>query len=338
MRFSHVKTGPFKIERVITDNPKYLIVEFDDIDPKTGRKSLRKMAKGGEWPSHLAELLREKTESLINENVIVVTSQTTAPWSTNEWFCDVETTTEYGTKKGFASVLAADGKSDLSENIAISELNFIDFSIVKPSFSNEDEFHVFVQTLQKRFQSSIANDKVRFVDEDITRLRLPDKSRDKGSQGGFRVTAWKALDMDSANYNYFVLLRVDRKTLEKKFPEKAEMLAIVEGVKASYEGHDLQKLVIDAVSGVGNVIDKPLPAPQRTYIDCPFSEKDECKALGGKWDNEKRKWYVPSGISLARFAKWMPKETAYNPPKEEGFFRHMDIPYEGLTDDEKDAW
>ncbi len=63
MRFSHVKTGPFKIERVITDNPKYLIVEFDDIDPKTGRKSLRKMAKGGEWPSHLAELLREKTES-----------------------------------------------------------------------------------------------------------------------------------------------------------------------------------------------------------------------------------------------------------------------------------
>ena len=37
MHFSHVKTGPFKIERVITDNPKYLIVEFDDIDPKTGR-------------------------------------------------------------------------------------------------------------------------------------------------------------------------------------------------------------------------------------------------------------------------------------------------------------
>ena len=38
----------------------------------------------------------------------------------------------------------------------------------------------------------------------------------------------------------------------------------------------------------GNVTDKPLPAP-KDLPDCPFSEKDECKALGGKWDNEKGK-------------------------------------------------
>jgi hypothetical protein len=130
MNFSHVKTGPFKIERVITDNPKYLIVEFDDIDPNTGRKSLRKMAKGDEWPSYLAELIREKAEGLINENVIVVTSQTTAPWPTNEWFCDVESTTEYGTKRGFASVYAADGISDLSDNIAISGLTSSTFLLL----------------------------------------------------------------------------------------------------------------------------------------------------------------------------------------------------------------
>ena len=45
----------------------------------------------------------------------------------------------------------------------------------------------------------------------------------------------------------------------------------------------------------------------RVYLDCPFSEKEECKAAGGKWDNDKRKWYIPQGISKDKFSKWLPK-------------------------------
>ena len=41
------------------------------------------------------------------------------------------------------------------------------------------------------------------------------------------------------------------------------------------------------------------------YLDCPFSEKDECKALGGKWDPEKKKWYIPDGIEASNFKKWL---------------------------------
>ena len=28
------------------------------------------------------------------------------------------------------------------------------------------------------------------------------------------------------------------------------------------------------------------------FLDCPYSEKDECKSLGGRWDNDVKKWYV----------------------------------------------
>ncbi len=39
------------------------------------------------------------------------------------------------------------------------------------------------------------------------------------------------------------------------------------------------------------------------FLNCPFNEKDECKALGGKWDSERKKWYVPDGIDASNFQK-----------------------------------
>lgn len=44
---------------------------------------------------------------------------------------------------------------------------------------------------------------------------------------------------------------------------------------------------------------------ERTYLNCPFDEKDACKALGGRWDGEAKKWYVPAGKDTAPFAKWL---------------------------------
>ena len=41
------------------------------------------------------------------------------------------------------------------------------------------------------------------------------------------------------------------------------------------------------------------------FLNCPFNEKDECKALGGKWDAERKKWYVPDGVDASSFQKWI---------------------------------
>lgn len=55
---------------------------------------------------------------------------------------------------------------------------------------------------------------------------------------------------------------------------------------------------------------KPIPTnesqnDERIYLNCPYSEKEECKAKGGKWDPEKKKWYVSSGTNLSGFSKWL---------------------------------
>lgn len=37
-----------------------------------------------------------------------------------------------------------------------------------------------------------------------------------------------------------------------------------------------------------------------------FKEKDAAKALGARWDAGQGKWYVPDGIELTPFSKWLP--------------------------------
>lgn len=46
-------------------------------------------------------------------------------------------------------------------------------------------------------------------------------------------------------------------------------------------------------------------ALEKTYLDVPFAQKDEAKALGARWDREARKWYVPAGLDVLRFERWV---------------------------------
>ena len=48
---------------------------------------------------------------------------------------------------------------------------------------------------------------------------------------------------------------------------------------------------------------------QKTYINVPYREKDEAKALGADWDRQKRSWYVPAGVDAGPFAKWAQGDT-----------------------------
>lgn len=46
----------------------------------------------------------------------------------------------------------------------------------------------------------------------------------------------------------------------------------------------------------------------RFYLNCPYAEKDECKALGGRWDNDAKKWYVPDDHDKDAFRDWWPTQ------------------------------
>jgi hypothetical protein len=43
----------------------------------------------------------------------------------------------------------------------------------------------------------------------------------------------------------------------------------------------------------------------RTELKVPFSQKDEAKRLGARWDPDKRVWYVENIENLSPFLKWM---------------------------------
>ena len=53
-------------------------------------------------------------------------------------------------------------------------------------------------------------------------------------------------------------------------------------------------------------------ANHRFYLDCPFDEKDMCKSIGGRWDIDERKWYVPAELNPDGFRRWWPEDARNN--------------------------
>lgn len=43
-----------------------------------------------------------------------------------------------------------------------------------------------------------------------------------------------------------------------------------------------------------------------TFLNVPYAEKDEARALGARWNPGKKRWYAPPGVALDAFQKWMP--------------------------------
>jgi len=41
------------------------------------------------------------------------------------------------------------------------------------------------------------------------------------------------------------------------------------------------------------------------YIDCHYRDKDEAKRLGARWDFKLKKWFIPAGVPLEPFSKWL---------------------------------
>ncbi len=44
----------------------------------------------------------------------------------------------------------------------------------------------------------------------------------------------------------------------------------------------------------------------KTYIEVPFVHSERVKAMGARWDMSRRQWYVPDGVDLTPFLRWLP--------------------------------
>lgn len=42
------------------------------------------------------------------------------------------------------------------------------------------------------------------------------------------------------------------------------------------------------------------------FLKVPFAEKEEAKALGARWNSERKSWYVPDGKPVEAFERWLP--------------------------------
>jgi exodeoxyribonuclease VII large subunit len=58
------------------------------------------------------------------------------------------------------------------------------------------------------------------------------------------------------------------------------------------------------------------------FLDCPFFEKDEVKKLGAKFNGGVKKWFIPPGVAIEPFAKWLPKQMEFD---------HLETPTEETT-------
>lgn len=59
------------------------------------------------------------------------------------------------------------------------------------------------------------------------------------------------------------------------------------------------------------------PRPEqadRQFLAVAYSEKDQAKAAGARWDRRQKAWYAPEGADLTALSKWMPDQTHVQAP------------------------
>ena len=44
---------------------------------------------------------------------------------------------------------------------------------------------------------------------------------------------------------------------------------------------------------------------ERTYIKVPYKDKDIVERMGAIYDGDKKMWYIPSGVDINPFKKWL---------------------------------
>ncbi|MDP1772865.1 MAG: DUF5710 domain-containing protein [Methylobacter sp.] len=56
-------------------------------------------------------------------------------------------------------------------------------------------------------------------------------------------------------------------------------------------------------------------ADSKIYLNVPFAQKDEAKALGARWDAVQKKWFVPADKDITLFTRWQAEAGAVQSPR-----------------------
>ena len=79
-------------------------------------------------------------------------------------------------------------------------------------------------------------------------------------------------------------------------------LRIVVNTSASGDSQGVQGRADETTLRLGS-------AASDTDLHCPFAEKDIVKGLGARFDWKRKVWYVPAGIDIQPFERWLPATT-----------------------------
>jgi hypothetical protein len=72
-------------------------------------------------------------------------------------------------------------------------------------------------------------------------------------------------------------------------------------------------------------------AQENTFIYCSIKQKNEAKALGAKFDGNKRQWYIPKGEDMTKFDKWRtPPTYIYCPIHEKDQAKRLGAEYDPI--------
>ena len=44
------------------------------------------------------------------------------------------------------------------------------------------------------------------------------------------------------------------------------------------------------------------------FLNVPYAEKDQARELGARWNPTRKRWYVPPGVALEPFERWLAKD------------------------------
>ena len=60
---------------------------------------------------------------------------------------------------------------------------------------------------------------------------------------------------------------------------------------------------------------RPMPITVRVDLVVPYVEKEDAKALGARWDKDRKVWFAPPGTDPSTLGRWLPR--GFTPPATE---------------------
>lgn len=235
MSYKIKTTGPFILIKVDNNHPRYLHLSFSD-------GFTRKMAKGGNWPPEYAEACLAKAQGLLNKSVFIKTSQTTAPWKTTEWLCDIQAEEIVAVTRALARKIEPEKTVDVNDSIekyilascTTGKTFFANAAPVSAYFDNDDDLLDFSQSFEKGFVSAwtAKNARNAKLPAGIKRVRISGLG-ERTKRNGFRVVAAEIQTEDTSEaFRFFHLLRIDEKAEKEDYLSDSEVKEIIEMRKA----------------------------------------------------------------------------------------------------------